>query len=54
MAFLEDPANRDKARHLVIAKYLCPSEQIALYEMMGLPIPSRQEIERSAAYKSPE
>ena len=54
MAFLEDPANRDKARHLLIAKYLRPSEQIALYEMIGLPVPSRRETELSAAYKSPE
>ena len=54
IAFLEDPANRDKARHLLIAKYFRPSEQIALYEMIGLPVPSRQEIEANAAYKSPE
>jgi putative restriction endonuclease len=54
VAFLEDPSSRDRARHLLIAKYFRPSEQIALYEMIGLPIASRQEIERSAAYKSPE
>ena len=51
---LEDPAYSDKARHLLIAKYFRPSEQIALYEMIGLPVPSRQEIEANAAYKSPE
>jgi putative restriction endonuclease len=49
IGFLEDPANRDKARHLLIAKYFRPSEQIALYEMIGLPVPSRQEIEANAA-----
>ena len=54
VGFLGDPANRDKARHLLIAKYFRPSEQIALFEMIGLPVPSPQEIERSAAYKSPE
>lgn len=54
VAFLEDPANRDKARHLLIAKYFRPSEQVALYEMIGLPLPSRQEIERNATFKSPE
>jgi putative restriction endonuclease len=54
VASLEDPADRDKARHLLIAKYFRPSEQIALYEMIGLPVPSRQEIEQNAAYKSPE
>jgi putative restriction endonuclease len=54
IAFLEDPANRDRARHLLIAKYFRASEQIALYAMIGLPLPSRQEIEQNAAYKSPE
>ena len=54
IGFLEDAANRDKARHLLIAKYFRPSEQIALYEMIGLPVPSRQEIEANAGYKSPE
>jgi putative restriction endonuclease len=54
VAFLEDPANREKARHVLIAKYFRPSEQIALYAMIGLPVPSRQEIEQNAAYKSPE
>lgn len=54
VAFLDNPANRDKARHLLIAKYFRPSEQIALYEMMGLPAPSRENIEQNAAYKSPE
>jgi putative restriction endonuclease len=53
-AFLEDPANREKARHLLIAKYFRASEQIALYETIGLPVPSRQQMEQNAAYKSPE
>jgi putative restriction endonuclease len=44
VAFLEDPANREKARHLLIAKYFRPSEQIALYEMIGLPATSRRGI----------
>ncbi len=54
VAFFENPASRDDARHLLIAKYFRPSEQIALYEMLGLPVPSRQAIEQHAAYKSPE
>jgi len=44
VAFMEDAANREKARHLLIAKYFRPSEQIALYEMIGLPVPSRRGI----------
>ena len=35
--FASDPACRDKARHLLIAKYFRPSERIALYELIGLP-----------------
>ena len=54
VTFLEDPANREKARHILIAKYFRPSEQIALYEMIGLPVPRADEIEQNAAYKSPE
>ena len=52
--FANDPSCRDKARHLLIAKYFRPSEQIALYELIGLPIPSAIEIEQNAAYKSAE
>ena len=52
--FLEDPASRDRARHLLVAKNFRPSEQIALYEMAGLPAPSQREIEQNASYKSPE
>jgi putative restriction endonuclease len=54
VTFFEDPANREKARHLLISKYFRPSEQIGLYEMTGLPIPSRQQIEQNAIYRSPE
>ncbi len=52
--FVSDPASRDRARHLLIAKYFPPSEQIALYEIIGLPIPSKIEIEQNAAYQSAE
>jgi putative restriction endonuclease len=53
-AFLEDPVARDRARHLLVAKYFRPSERIALYEMIGLPVPDRSDIESNASYKSPE
>jgi putative restriction endonuclease len=52
--FASDPASRDRARHLLIAKYFPPSERIALYELIGLPIPSDIEIEQNAAYRSAE
>ncbi|MBW3599215.1 MAG: HNH endonuclease [Planctomycetes bacterium] len=51
--FLSDPSQRNRARHLLIARYFRPSEQIALYEAIGLPVPSKIEIERNAAYESP-
>jgi putative restriction endonuclease len=54
VAFLEDPADRDRARHLLIAKYSRLSEQISLYEMAGLPTPTQHKIELDAAHKSPE
>lgn len=54
LCFLKDPASRDMARHLLIAKYFRPSEQIALYESIGLRVPSTIEIEQNAAYRSPK
>lgn len=54
VCFVNDPVRRDRARHLLIAKYFRPSEQIALYELIGLPRPSEIEIEENAAYKSAE
>jgi len=52
--FVSDPICRDKACHLLIAKYFRPSERIALYELIGLPRPSEIEIEENAAFKSAE
>ena len=54
MEFANDPACRDRARHLLIAKYFPPSERIALYELLGLPTPSDIQIEENAAYRSAE
>ena len=52
--FACDPASRERARKLIIAKYFRPSEQIALYEIIGLPIPSSIEIEEHAKFQSAE
>ena len=54
VAFASDPACRDKARHLLIAKYFPPSERIALYELIGLPVPNDIEIEQNAGFKTAE
>jgi putative restriction endonuclease len=37
---------------VLIAKYFRPSERVALYKTVGLPVPSKDEIEQDAAYKS--
>jgi putative restriction endonuclease len=52
LRFLNDPADRDKARHLLIAKYFTESERIALYEAIGLEVPTELAIEQHASYKS--
>ena len=54
VACAKDPAWRDKARRILIAKYFLPTERAALYEMVGLPIPSADQVARDAAYKAPD
>ena len=48
--FLEDPNSRRRRRRMLIANYFPPSEQIALYEAVGLPAPSDLELEENATY----
>jgi putative restriction endonuclease len=52
--FINDPGLRNRARHLLIAKFFPPSEQVALYEATGLPIPGPVEIEQNSSYRSAE
>ena len=54
VAFASDPALRDKARRILIAKYFRPAERVALYTLVGMPVPSKDEIGRDAEYTSPE
>jgi putative restriction endonuclease len=54
VAFLKDPVWREQARRILIAKYFEPAERAALYELVGLPIPSADQIARDAAYEAPE
>jgi len=54
VAFLRDPISREKARRILIAKYFQPQERVALYTLVGLPVPSEDQISRDAAFKSPE
>lgn len=50
---LMDPIWREQARRLLIAKYFEPAERIALYTLVGLSIPSEDQIVRDAEYTSP-
>jgi putative restriction endonuclease len=54
VAFAKDPICRDKARRILIAKYFQPAERAALYTLVGLPVPSDDQLLRDANYKSPE
>jgi putative restriction endonuclease len=50
VAFVKDPAHRAQARRILIARYFQPQERRALYSLVGLPIPSDDQIARDAAY----
>jgi len=54
VAFAADPAARDKARRVLIAKYFRPYERLSLYELVGIPVPSDDQIARDAEYQGPE
>jgi putative restriction endonuclease len=53
-AFCRDPASRDKARRVLIAKYFQPHERTALYTLVGMLVPSDEQIEWDVNYLSPE
>jgi len=52
--FAHDVDNRLQARRILIASYFQPEERIALYTLVGLPIPCEEEILRDANYESAE
>jgi putative restriction endonuclease len=52
VAFAQDPAFREQARRILITKYFQPQERVALYSLVGLPIPSDDQIARDAQYES--
>jgi len=54
LAFTRDPASREKARRILIATYFRPDERVALYTLVGLPVPDDTQFEKDANYKSPE
>jgi putative restriction endonuclease len=54
VAFVNDPVSRDKARQIIIAKYFQPIERLSLYALIGMPVPTDDEIGRASAYEGPE
>jgi putative restriction endonuclease len=54
LALVQDPIAREKARRILIATYFQPDERVALYTLVGLPVPSDTEIKADANYRSPE
>jgi putative restriction endonuclease len=54
VAFAADPASRGKARRILIAKYFQQEERVALYSLVGMPIPSDDAIAQDADYCPPE
>jgi transcriptional regulator of met regulon len=53
VACAKDPAWRDKARRILVAKYFEAEERAALYALVGMPVPNDDEIVRDANYRSP-
>ncbi len=53
VSFMNDPAFRDQARRVLIAKYFQPRERLALYEIVGIAIPTDEEIARDSNFKDP-
>jgi putative restriction endonuclease len=54
VALAKDPAGRDKARRILIAKYFQATERAALYTLVGIPIPREDQISTDAKYQAPE
>jgi putative restriction endonuclease len=45
---ISDPASREQARRTLIARYFEPDERLALYSLIGMPVPSAEEVEKDA------
>lgn len=46
VACAKTPAWRESARRLLITSYFTPEEQVALFELVGMPVPTQLEIKR--------
>ncbi|MCE9552091.1 MAG: HNH endonuclease [Planctomycetes bacterium] len=49
--FANDPASRERGRQIIIAKYFREEERVTLYSLLGLSVPSDDQIARDAAYE---
>jgi putative restriction endonuclease len=54
VAFARDVACRGQARRILIARYFQPGERRALYALVGLPVPTEEQVARDADYRDPE
>jgi putative restriction endonuclease len=54
LAIVENPVYREHARRILIASYFPPDERIGLSTLVGLPIPTDEEVVRDANYKAPD
>jgi len=49
--FARDSSLREQARRVLIAKYFEPAERIALYTLVGMPVPTEDEIAADAGFE---
>ncbi|MGH7134449.1 MAG: hypothetical protein ACREHD_01840, partial [Pirellulales bacterium] len=49
-AAANEPAFREQARRILIAKYFEPAERVALYTLLGMRVPSDDQIAADANY----
>jgi putative restriction endonuclease len=54
VAFALDPVSREEARRLLIARYFPAQERANLYALVGLPVPTDEQVAKDAEYKPPE
>src|SRR5262249_15276586 len=53
-AYARDPACRDQARRILLARYFEPDERVALFTLLGMPVPTEDQLARDASYQSQE
>jgi putative restriction endonuclease len=50
VAFASEPSAREQARRILITRYFNPEERLALYALVGMPVPSEEVIEEDAGH----